>query len=239
MGAVAQYYRGWLRGPEDSVVSELVATMEGEPENLGTNKNVKGGCMRIVIQNDAHREFIEEQRDFRVADHLKLKYCGLCAAFDNLTLVPDDAPVHRFHHFTGTTQCLDLPVCDQCLEQVGQELEDWLLQQPGIERCLDGGCIAAGEDLREIRALKKDTLFYGYEAYPTAHNGPVTMKEDTHWLDTLRPAGDIWAFATEVERDAWVEERPTLIKNRVRLRRSVPLAQRHCHEDWQENVCAG
>ena len=187
--------------------------MEGEPENLETNETVKEGFMKIGIQNDVHREFIEEQSNFRVADHLELKYCGLCSALDNLTLVPDDAPGHRFHHYTGTTQCLDLPVCDQCLGEAGPEPGDWLLQQRGIERCLDGGCIAAGEYLRETRALKRDILFYGYEAYPTAQDGSVTIDEDVRWADTLRPAGDIWAFATEEERDAWVEERSTLIRN--------------------------
>ena len=184
--------------------------------------------MEIVIQNPAHREFIEEQKCFDVVDLLGLKYCGLCSPFDVLTLVPDDAPDRRFHHYTGTAQCVDLPVCDQCLEQGGPDPEDWLSRQNGIERCSDVGCVSAAEDLREIRALKRDPLFYGYEAYPSVYNVEVSIEEDVTWAGAFRPAGDIWAFATEEGRDAWVHEGSTGIFNssgyieKYRCRSAIP-----------------
>ena len=198
------------------------------PGNLETNDDVKGGCMEIVIQNDAHREFIEEQGNFGVASSLGLKYCGLCATVDILRLVSDDAPDHRFHHYSGTTRCCDLPVCQECLEAAGPEPEDWLESETGIVGCQEGGCIRAGEELLEARALKRAPLFYGYEAYQTAQGHQVTIEQDVRWGDTLRPAGDIWAFTTEEERDAWVEEHHTLIMNdfgyvvQYRYRSAIP-----------------
>ena len=187
--------------------------MKVEPENLGTNNAVKEKCMKIVIQNDAHREFIEEQGNFGVASSLGLKYCGLCATLGILTLVPDDAPDHRFHHYSGTTRCCDLPVCQECLEAAGPEPEDWLESETGIVGCQEGGCIRAGEELLEARALKRAPLFYGYEAYPTAQDSQVTIEEDVRSGNTLSAAGDICAFTTEEERDAWVGEGSTLIRN--------------------------
>ena len=194
--------------------------------------------MKIVIQNNAHREFIEEQRCFPVVDLLGLKYCRLCSTVDILTLVPDDAPDHRFHHYSGTTRCLDLPVCDQCLGEAGPEPEDWLEYQTGIVGCGEGGCIRAGEDLREARALKEAPLFYGYEAYPTAQDSQVTIEEDVRSGNTLSAAGDIWAFTTEVERDAWVGEGSTLIRNEFGY--VVQYRSRRCHArgGWQEKICA-
>ena len=202
--------------------------MKVGPGNLETNDDVKGGCMEIVIQNDAHREFIEEQGDFGVASSLGLKYCGICATVDILSLVSDESSIRRFHAYAGTTRCCDLPVCQACLEEAGPEPEDWLESETGILGCGEGGCIRAGEELMEARALKRAPLFYGYEAYPTDQGRSVTIEQDVRWGDALRPAGDIWAFTTEEERDAWVEQRSTLIRNefghvvQYRCRSAIP-----------------
>ena len=184
--------------------------------------------MKVVIQNRAHREFIEERECFDVVEFLGLKCCGLCSAYGVLTLVPDDAPDLWFHHYTGTDQCVDVPVCDECLEQGGgSDLEEWLSTQSGIELCSDVGCVSATEDLREIRALKRDPLSYGYEAYPSVYNVEVSIEKDVTRAG-FRPAGDIRAFATEEARDAWVHEGSTGIFNssgyieKYRCRSAIP-----------------
>ena len=196
--------------------------------------------MKIGIKNPAHREFIEEHRCFDVVDLLGVKCCSLCSARDVLTLVPDDAPDRRFHHYSGTAQCVALPVCDGCFEQAGPDPEEWLSRQRGMDRCSDVGCVTAAEDLREIRALKGDPLFYGYEAYPSVYNMSVSIDEDITWAGAFRPAGDIWAFATEEERDAWVREGSTAIFNsfgyieKFRCRSAIPAetGRRLYASDW-------
>ncbi len=161
----------------------------------------------MEITNQFHREMIEETCDFRLADSLGLKSCGVCAISGILTLVPDDAPAVQFHDYPGSLRCLPLPVCQSCGEEMDDEID------PGMYGCPDQGCQVAVEEWRAERAAQQDPLFYGYEAHPDAGPSRVTIDQDVRWGDTLRPAGDIHAFSTEEELNAWVEEGCTLIKN--------------------------
>ena len=62
--------------------------------------------------------------------------------------------------------------------------------------------------------------FYAYEAYPSAYSIPVSIGQDTSTViartprgERIGPAGDIRAFRTKQERDQWVAEGLTVIRN--------------------------
>ena len=162
----------------------------------------------MEINNDAHRYLIEETGNFQLAESLELRYCGVCAIPGTLTVVPADAPAVQFHDYPGTMRCQTLPVCQSCREEMEFEPSDDMVQ------CQDQGCQVVVEDWRAEQATQRDPLFYGYEAYRSAYSSPVPIDEDHRWGTTLRPAGDIHVFATVEQRDAWVDDGPTLIKNR-------------------------
>ena len=161
----------------------------------------------METSNDAHREFIQNTGDFQLAESLGLRYCGVCAIPGTLMLVSDEAPAVRFHDYPGGSWCQALPVCHSCLVEMQFE------PTADMVRCQDQGCQVALENWLAEQAAQRDPLFYGYEAYPSAYSSPVPIDQDVRWGTTLRPAGDIHLFATEEQRDAWVEEGPTLIKN--------------------------
>ena len=167
----------------------------------------------MEITNEIHRAFIEETQDFGLAESLQLSYCGRCAIPGILTLVPDGAPRRQFHAYANTMCCVELPVCPDCLEV--DDLDP--TPAPGILGCRDQGCLVAAGNWRAQQALLEAPLFYGYEAYPSAYQTLVHYEDDVIRGETLRPAGDIQAFETEEERDAWVEEGPTLIKSGFRF----------------------
>ena len=123
----------------------------------------------MEITNQFHREMIEETCDFRLADSLGLKSCGVCAISGILTLVPDDAPAVQFHDYPGSLRCLPLPVCQSCGEEMDDEID------PGMYGCPDQGCQVAVEEWRAERAAQQDPLFYGYEAHPDAGPSRVTI----------------------------------------------------------------
>ena len=161
----------------------------------------------MEINNDAHRYLIEETGNFQLAESLGLRYCGVCAIPGTLTLVSDEARVVQFHDYPGGSWCQPLPVCHSCLVEMQFE------PTADMVRCQVQGCQVALEDWLAAQAAQRDPLFYGYEAYRSAWSSPVPIDQDVRWGTTLRPAGDIHLFATEEQRDAWVEEGPTLIKN--------------------------
>ena len=162
----------------------------------------------METSNDAHKEFIRDTGDFQLAESLGLRYCGVCAIPGTLTLLSDETPAVQFHDYPGGSWCQAVPVCHGCREEMEFEPSDDMV------RCQDQGCQVALEDWLAEQAAQREPLFYGYEAYPSAHSSPVPIDDDLRWGDTLRPAGDVHVFATEEQRDAWVEEGPTLIKNR-------------------------
>ena len=84
---------------------------------------------------------------------------------------------------------------------------------PDMIRCVTRGCQSVVEEWRAQQAARQAPLFYGYEAYPKGFSHHVSIDQDDQWGDTLRPAGDIRAFATEKERDAWVGDGPTVTEN--------------------------
>ena len=159
------------------------------------------------ITNEVHREFIEETEDFRLAESLELSHCGLCAVVGTLALVSEDAPSRRFHEYDGRRRCLTLPVCSSCEEEM-----EWDPDRDMV-RCGTRGCQSAVEEWRAQQAARQAPLFYGYEAYPKDFSHSVSIDQDDQWGDTLRPAGDIRVFVTEEERDAWVEDGPSVTEN--------------------------
>ena len=166
----------------------------------------------MEIKNENHRTFIEETGDFTLADSLNLRYCGACAVPGILTLVSYDAPSKQFHEYAGTSRCLELPVCPGCIEAMGSYFR---AASPDMYGCPDLGCQFLVEERRAARALSKEPLFYAYEAYPSAYSSEVTVDGDVRRGPALRPAGDILAFTAEDERDRWVNEGPTLIRNQL------------------------
>ena len=161
----------------------------------------------MEISNDAHREFIQNTGDFHLVESLGLRYCGVCAIPGTLTLVSDQSPAVQFHDYPGGSWCETLPVCQECREEMEFRPTSDMLE------CPNQGCQVALEDWLADQAAQRDPLFYGYEAYRSAYSSPVPIDQDVRWGTTLRPAGDIHVFATEDQRDAWVEEGTTPIKN--------------------------
>ena len=160
-----------------------------------------------MITNKDHKRFIEETGDFRLAESLELSHCGLCAVVGTLVLVSEDTTSRRFHEYGGRRRCLTLPVCPNCEEEMESEPD------PGMVRCGTRGCQSVVEEWRAQQAVRQQPLFYGYEAYPKNNSHHVSIDQDNQLADTLQPAGDIRVFATEKEREAWVEDGPTVTEN--------------------------
>lgn len=163
------------------------------------------------IKNAAHREFIEQLGNFDIAESLGLAVCGVCSGYGVLTLVDSETRTYHFHHYTGSTLCTTVPVCDECYQQgaCGPDSEECLDMMEDdhycrgcIRDCTDPGCLAMVTEAMVRRTLP-DRAF-GYESYPSIYNLPIPPEKDSASARTGQPLGTFHVFATAEERDHWV-----------------------------------
>ena len=88
------------------------------------------------IKNPAHREYMQENGSFDLADSLGLVYCGPCEQFGILTLMDTNTRTFHFHRFGTMTACKTVPVCDACnQEKVARKVRSECLDMAVDDHC--------------------------------------------------------------------------------------------------------
>ena len=73
--------------------------------------------MEMNITNPAHRQYIEENRAWDIAEHRGLECCGTCAVADVLTIVDSTAPKLQMHQYATSAVCREVRVCPACVQE--------------------------------------------------------------------------------------------------------------------------